>query len=166
MTVLVRHIKFLEKAKRHKEAGMLRAIGAGATWNPHRKYMAGLIKSPLCPRCLSDQADSIHDAYTCPNNALIQSRAVNNEGTKNLERRGETGAVNLPCCWLRGIAPMSDICKLELPFGKIQGFGFLVKEVNALRQAEGGRVFLDGSGREPQTRERRCGWSVAVFGTH
>ena len=59
-TVAQNYLARLERIGRPAEAGMLRAILAGAIWGRHRKWEAGLSTSKLCPRCLLGEGTDLH----------------------------------------------------------------------------------------------------------
>ena len=59
-TTLFKHDKFLEKKGLHAARGMLLAAATASCWTQEWRYRAGLVYTPLCPRCEEADEDMFH----------------------------------------------------------------------------------------------------------
>ena len=65
LTTLFKHDKFLEKKGMHAARGMLLASATASCWTQERRYRAGLVDTPLCPRSGEADEDMLHRVWQC-----------------------------------------------------------------------------------------------------
>ena len=103
LTKLKQHIEWYHRKGLPGHAGALHAIATAATWPMERRFEAGLVTSPICPRCNAAVEDDFHCYWGCAANRDIQSDDVAH--TQCLAERAERGRTSWPCFWTRGIVP-------------------------------------------------------------
>ena len=113
LTTLFKHDKFLERRGLHAARGMLLAAATASCWTQERRYRAGLVDTPLCPRCEEADEDMFHRVWQCrPNTGEIFDK------TQLL--------VQKECFWLRGVVPRSwTLQDTKLGFWRQFGSGVL-----------------------------------------
>ena len=99
---LSRHLKQVRSSS-PKDASLMLTIAAAGAWSEARKHDAGMVESPLCPRCGVHEQDDLHMHWTCP--ALMESKDSRVQKSNYLVYKAEWGASFHPCFWLRGIVP-------------------------------------------------------------
>ena len=65
LTTLFKHDKFLERKGLHAARGMFLAAATASCWTQERRYRAGVVDSPLCPRCEEEDEDMYHRVWQC-----------------------------------------------------------------------------------------------------
>ena len=80
-------------------------IAAAGAWSEARKFDAGMVESPVCPRCGLHDQDDLHMHWSCP--ALMGSKDPRVQKSNYLVYKAEWGAAFHPCFWLRGLVPKS-----------------------------------------------------------
>ena len=103
LTKFNQHIAHLLKKEKFGEAGMLTCIGTGATWMQHRKFQAGLVQSPLCPRCGNEAETDFHRYWSCPDSANIDDPII--EKTEKMGKIAKRYLGRFDCFWLKGLVP-------------------------------------------------------------
>ena len=156
LSVLVRHLGSLHKNEQRAAAGVLKKAAIAGLWTAERKFAAGLIATPVCPRCRLAPEDEFHRVWECK---------ANEEGLKdhidpkilcnNLKQKAIQGKDDNMALWTRGIVPkaMTD----TIPPRDIQGIIQISDD-----PPTAGRFYLDGSGgvNTADKRLRRCGWAA------
>ena len=144
-------VDFEASFKRHKrlikeacleEVALLECFLAAGFWTEARKHEAGLLPTPVCPRCGANIACMQHILYECP--VVNASENPDIQATNSLCDRASLEAAAWPCLWLRGLlplgyAPVSPAARLV----SISMFGVAPP---SLDKWPGGKYFTDGSG--------------------
>ena len=82
----------------HAARGML--LAAASCWTQERRYRAGLVESPICPRCEEEDEDMHHRVWRCRANA-----GEIFDKTQQLVHKATEAKNTLECFWLRGDVP-------------------------------------------------------------
>ena len=112
LTTLFKHEKFLEKKGLHAARGMLLAAATASCWTQERRYRAGLVDTPLCPRCEEADEDMFHRVWQCrANTGEIFDK------TQHLVQKATQAKDTFECFWLRGgCATILDFARHEVGF--------------------------------------------------
>ena len=100
-SALIKQDRFFAKKGMAMAQGMLLAVATAATAacsTQNQRYRAGLVESPLSPRCGEEGED--HKARTCSANAVEIF-----DKTQHVVQRNTQDT--LACFWLRWLAPCS-----------------------------------------------------------
>ena len=65
LRTLFKHDHYLERKGLCAARGMLLAAATASCWTQERRYRAGLVESPLCPRCEEEDEDMHHRVWQC-----------------------------------------------------------------------------------------------------
>ena len=81
---------------------MLLAAATASCWTQERRYRAGLVDTPLCPRCEEADEDMFHRIWQCrANTGEIFDK------TQHLVQKATQAKDTFECFWLRGVVPRS-----------------------------------------------------------
>ena len=151
LTTLFKHDKFLERRGLHAARGMLLASATASCWTQERRYRAGLVDTPLCPRCEEADEDMFHRVWQCrANTGEIFDK------TQHLVQKATQAKDTFECFWLRGVVPRSwTLQDTKLGFWRQFGSGVLTEACTY--------IFGDGSGTHSDPRIRRVGWSAVII---
>ena len=150
---LFKHDKFLERRGLHAARGMLLAAATASCWTQERRYRAGLVDTPLCPRCEEADEDMFHRVWQCRAN----TGEIFDE-TQHLVQKATQAKDRFECFWLRGgrVVPRSwTLQDTKLGLWRQFGSGVLTKACTY--------IFGDGSGTHSEPRIRRVGWSAVII---
>ena len=135
----------------HAARGMLLAVATASCWTQERRYRAGLVDTPLCPRCEEPDEDMFHRVWQCrANTGEIFDK------TQHLVQKATQAKDTFECFWLRGVVPRSwTLQDTKLGFWRQFWSGVLTEACSY--------IFGDGSGTHSDPRIRRVGWSAVTI---
>ena len=151
LTTLFKHDEYLERKGLCAARGMLLAAATASCWSQERRYRAGLVESPLCPRCEEEDEDMHHRVWQCrANTGEIFDK------TQHLFYKATQAKDTLECFWLKGLVPRSwPLQDTKLGFWRQFGSGVLTEACFY--------IFGDGSGTHSDLWIRRVGWSAVII---
>ena len=140
---------------RKASAALLHAM-AGAVWPRARKYGAGFVPSPLCPRCHTQPETLRHRIWQCSANIDDKDSNLIFARTAHLVDEAVTTSDTTEIFWLRGLPPLAWY-SVDSPLDECE---MLVMGDTELPDGE---YFSDSSGAHytADARLRPCGSSFA-----
>ena len=141
-------------------AGLL-CVLAGGTWPQARRFRAGFVTDPVCPRCGAQEETVVHRWWLCP--ALDASRRK--YGVADLAHQGERCGFQPACFWNLGVVP-SHTAKVAPSAPMLADDLAIDPSIADLpSRDEPVQVFTDGAATHPTVPQlRRAGWGLWVPG--
>ena len=139
----------------------LETIMSGGCWSEARvQHFIRPAQVPVCGKCGEPATDDLHAFWTCPGLRSLGQPEI--ASTQRMIAAAVAESEEMPCLWLRGIAPhveqdprFAPTDELELqPHGEVPN-----------RPWPGGKYWTDGSGGEHGSIPilRRCGCGIATM---
>jgi len=159
-------------AARHRKKGnnakatLAEVIASDGIWTQQKKFDAGLVGSPLCPRCKVAPETKRHRAYGCICNDDLDLKV----DEKIKERAGKD--LDVPkneCFWLRGIIPkawIEDVIKTMEPDAGKDNLIFATGDAAGLQLGERldvRRAYTDGALTSVYKELQHGTWGVAIL---
>ena len=111
LTTLFKHDKFLGKKGLTCSPRHALAAATASCWTQERRYRAGLVESPLCPRCEEEDEDMHHSSLAMP----CQYAVGIFDETQQLVHKATQAKNTLECFWLKGVcATILDFARHEV----------------------------------------------------